>query len=395
MPVDLSKLPKDEKSGLPVVEAPKGRDNASIPEAVRNSTFEDFEVEQLPEQGKTEEAATKVEPKKEEPVKEETVEAATEAEEPKVEETKEESTVEEPKDPLEGILKRPGQKTEEKGKEKPLGLPKKEPVRRDYTGYGEEDISAFKKMSDEGYVYTTKKLAELKTLKEGNYLQHERAYTLSPEFQEIQTTARLATFEEKYWKDQLIKMDAGQDCIPLQGYDNKTGRPVYGDPIKTSKALEEEVRQALYNASNTRQQVTSKLQEFPTRYKQTVQNDLKFIDDYRKGQFAWANDPTMMDATIDVGGQEKSLKQVVQDVESMIPAYMRSHPLVKIVADLAIATRIQRAQLAKFETTKATTKTKTEEADLVEPSSKNKGVNKDKGELVHGMKTFSVDPNLV
>ncbi len=401
MALDTSTLPKDDKTNLPIVPAPapKGSNNVEIPKEVQERSFiDDFEVEQLPEQGKAEETAKgKVdEAKKVEAPK--TEETAVEEPEPKTEEVpkvEEKTSV----NPLDKILKKPGQKKEETAVQKegevvkPI-VPKKEPVRRDYTGYSEEDISAFKKMSDEGYKYTTDKLKELKELKEKTYLQHERAYTLSPEYNETAQTAQYASFEERYWNEQLINMDAGKDLIPLTGY-GKDGQPVYGQPLKPTKQLEESVRQAMYDASNMAKSLKTKLAEFPTKYKGQIAQELANIENYRKQQFGWVADPTMLDYTMDIGGKEKSLKQIREDVVSMVPAALRNNPLVGVLGDLVIAVQIQKAQLSAYESTKQVEKVKEEETELLEPSSKDKPISKGKGELVHGVREFSIDPSLV
>jgi len=409
MAIELDKLPKDEKSGLPVVQAPtKGNTNIVIPEKVSASTFiDEFEVEQLPEQGKAEDLAkgtTKVEDKKGEPAQPalETVDQKTEKADENVEDKKEETTK---VNSLDKILKKPGQKKDETIKPedkktdetiKPI-VPSK--TTRDYTGFSPEEVTALKGMSNEGFAYAVKmrkENQELAKLRDTTYLQHEKAYTLTPEYQELSQTTRLANFETKYWNEQLIAMDAGKDLIPLKGYDTRTGQPVFGEPLKPSKQLEEEVRQAMYDASNLVRTNQAKLSEFPQRYKSTIQQELSNIENYRKSQFGWVADPTMLDYTMDIGGKEKSLKQIREDVISMVPPALRNNPLVGVLGDLVIAVQIQKAQLSAYESTNTVAKTKEEETELVEPSSKDKPISKgSKDEEVHGMKEFKIDPMLV
>ncbi len=126
-----------------------------------------------------------------------------------------------------------------------------------------------------------------------------------------------------------------------------------------------------------------------------IAQELANIENYRKQQFGWVADPTMLDYTMDIGGKEKSLKQIREDVVSMVPAALRNNPLVGVLGDLVIAVQIQKAQLSAYESTKQVEKVKEEETELLEPSSKDKPISKGKGELVHGVREFSIDPSLV
>jgi hypothetical protein len=142
------------------------------------------------------------------------------------------------------------------------------------------------------------------------------------------------------------------------------------------------------------QQLQVKLQEYPTKYQANVQKDLQAVQDYRKQQFGWVNDPSLLDYSINVEGLgERTLKQVRDDVQSIMPKWMHSHPLVSVVGDLVIALRIKQAELAEASSAQNVQQVKKNEQELVEPSSKSKHAG-GRGGAVHGITEFQVDPNL-
>jgi hypothetical protein len=269
---------------------------------------------------------------------------------------------------------------------------------RDYSGLTDEEVKAGKNMSTEAFNIFKKAITvnkELAAVKDQTYLQHPQAYVLDPGYQEVQSSLSFAKRETAHWEQQLINMDAGQELVPLTGFNAKTGEPIYGQPIKPSKALEEKVRMIIHNCYNQAQQMQGKLQEYPNKYKETVNKDLQNVEAYRKQQFGWVNDPSLLDYTIPVEGLgERSLKQIKEDVTAILPKWMHNHPLTSVVGDLVIALRIKQAELAEAASTQSVASIKKSEQDLVEPSSVDKGKRKGKGEKVHGVDEFVIDPTL-
>jgi hypothetical protein len=51
--------------------------------------------------------------------------------------------------------------------------------------------------------------------------QHPRAYTLHPMYENLSTDAKLLSYEYNFYKQQLVKIKAGEQYQDLQGYDKK------------------------------------------------------------------------------------------------------------------------------------------------------------------------------
>ena len=367
-----------------------------VPEHVEKMDFkDDFEVEQLPEQGSTEETGKKTEEKVEKKVETPKKEEANTEEE--VTPTEEETSTEEEAPKLPKGLKPP--KGTDMGKEKPAVKPivPAGKVARDYTGYTPEQVTALRGMSNEGYKLATELIKQTKELaksKDSLVYQHPQAYVLDPGFQKVRSDLTFAQKEAGYWEQQLVNMDAGKELVPITGFDVK-GNPILGNPIPPTKALEEKVRMMIHNCYNAAQNFQGELSKYPTKYQETVQKDIAGLEDFRKQQFGWVADPKLLDYTVEVAGLgERSLKQVREDVKAMVPPWMQSHPLVPVLGDVVIALRLLQAEKAELEGMKKVDKTKEEEQEFIEPSSKNKPSGGSKGDFVHGLKEFKTDPSL-
>jgi len=393
----------------------------NIPKEVadKNFSLDEFEVEQLPEQGKTEtspetksegagELSTSTKPAKGTDVATEESPQRSDGGAERGDDELEASSGEaaaaaegETKPKLPKFLKPPKGKEEvkvegEKGTEvKPI-VPKQST--RDYSGLSEEEVKAGKNMSVEAFSVFKKAVMankELSSLKEQTIMQHPQAYILDPTYQQTRTELTFAQKEANYWEQQLINMDNGQELVPITGFDAKTGEPILGKPIQPTKALEERVRMNIHNCYNAAQQLNAKMQEYPAKYQQSIQKDLQDIEGYRKQQFGWVNDPSLLNYSVPVEGLgDRTLKQIKEDVQNILPKWMHSHPLTSVLGDLVIALRIKQAELAEATGSQAVQKTKEEEQELVEPSSKSKGSVRGKGAKVHGIDEFVIDPSL-
>ena len=388
-----------QDKGLPVITQAPPKEVA-LPPSVAAKTFslDDFEVEQLPEQKPAEgvtKATTEVTPTKVEDSK-----PVGELETPVEEAPKEEAP--KAKTLLDKVLKKPGsekgagtetQKAAE-GTTKPI-VPSKST--RDYTSYSPEEVTALKGMSNEGFALATKAIREnreLAKLKDSNYLQHEQAYVLDPQYQSLRSDVSYAQREAAYWQSQLVNMDAGKPCVPLTGWDTATGKPVFGAEIPASKALEEQVRMLMNNSYGQVNQLQAKLQEIPKKYQERVKGDLANIEAYRAKEFGWNNDPSLLDYTVNIEGLgERSLKQIKEDVSSILPPYMRSHPLSAVMGDLVIALKIQAAELSQYKGQEAVQAIKDAETKRVEPSTREKPAATNY-EKVHGVSKFEIDESV-
>ncbi len=414
---------------LPVIKQGPPKEVA-VPDKVlsQNFSIEDFDVEQLPTQGTSteDESSDSLREKAQEAEQKTAVEAKAKlkekpTEKPTKEETHEQSTDEstetdgeQEEDKKDGVPKflKPPKKDDEKSKEegkkledkpttggiKPIVPPTK--VKRDYSGYSPEQVSAFKQMSDSAYKVVTdliKEKRELEKVKDSQYLQHPDAYVLTPEYKEQQQKLTLAQTETRWWEEQLALANDGKEIHDLAGYDPQTLRPVAGRALQPTAALVEKLRIMLGNSYQAHQQIAQQLQTYPGRYKEQITKDLSGIENFRHQQFGWVANPELLDYTMNVDGRgEIPLKQIAEDAKAMIPPYMRNHPLANIIGDMLISIKIQAAQLAEAQNTNGVKQTMEQEQELVEPSSKSKPTSnsKGKGEAVHGVKEFKIDPDL-
>lgn len=372
----------------------------AVPANIASTTFsvvDDFEVEQLPTKVMTEDnsgKATAIEP---------STETSSEPKEkvakPEVKEKAKEETKKEEPAPL---LKPPTEKPLAigKGKEdiKAIGLPDKKEA-RDYTGFAPEEVNALKQMSNEGYALTSKLIKdnrELKKLEGTTYLQHENAYVLDPQFQELQLDATYAKKEGDYWKSQLIAMDGGKNWKPIVKWD-VNGNPVLGAEQPGSKAAELEVARMMNNAYGVVQSTQGKLAEYPTKYKTYIKEALKDVDNECKQRFSWEADPKLLDYTISIayqdGSRDVSIKDIKKEFSELFPAPLRAHPAVNVAANLMVALRVGQAQMAANTGTAAVTEIKKEEQQLGEPASTARPAKP--GKETHGVTKFEIDPSIM
>lgn len=407
---------------LPTV-TPKAFSSQQIPNEVLSKDFsiEDFDVEQLPEHGgaagdDTEKVvkpadtkAPEVKPAKAAPKVEDTEEDNKEEKEVPSEEPEEEIIDEKPKEERKSVLKPPTDKKTtdvktEKTTEQPVVKENTKtsditpPTKsRDYSGLSDTEAKAAKQMSNEAFTLFKQAVNdrnEASKQKDSVYLQHPDAYALSPEFRDLRTSYSKAGYEAQYWESQLEAIDKGEQLVPFLGWNNQ-GQPVMGNPMQPTKALEERVRQNIMACNMEARRLEGEVRAYPTRYKESLQRDLQGMDAYRKDQFSWVADESLLDHSVDIPGLgERSLKQIREDVSNMIPSYMRNHPLANMLGDTAIAIQILRAEKAQLEQELSVKQKQASEQELVEPSSKGKAMAKPRGEKVHGIAEFRVDPSL-
>ena len=295
-------------------------------------------------------------------------------------------------------LKLPGtekkvEKKEAKAEEVKQIVPptKGEKVVRDYSGYSDEEVSNFKQMSDSSYKWVTEQLKakkEFEKNKDNTFLQHPDAYTLTPKFQELRGQLTNAAKEANYWKQCLAEIDAGKPIKDLIGFD-ANGNPQFGNEYQPSKELEENVRMAMQRAYGAVQTTNNELQQFPTKFKASVSDDMRAIEDERKRRFSWVADPKYLDATLDMGNAgEMTVKAVRQSVIDLFPPYLRNNPATEVCGDMFVAIRILEGQLREANGTKKIEVQDKSDEKRAEPSSEVKPA-KQIG-AVNGVKEFSL-----
>jgi hypothetical protein len=331
----------------------------------------------------------------------------------KSEEKKDEKKEEVKKDEPKSVLKPPTEvkkedvKVEDKSKEqeksgaiKPITPVKEHKEGQDafdYNGFTPQEQINLKNMSRQSREYTANLIKENKSLaalKEATYLQHDQGYTLSPEYQQLQSKGYFAQTEGQCWEQALLAIKAGKKFRDITGFDPKTGKPVMSEEREPSDADEIRVQNNLSACSSAIQQVGQQLQVFPQRFKQQIQTDLQAVEAVRKERFAWVADPKLLDYSVNVEGQgDKKLRDVKSDFKSVLPIYWQSSPIAEVASDLFVAMIIQGAELREAKNGQTVAQIKNEELKRGEPSSDTQPIKKEQnGILANGVPSvFSLD----
>jgi len=311
--------------------------------------------------------------KKEEPKKEgvKKVEAS-----PVIKPPKEEKKIEEVvKEPVKEIIK------EEKKETKKLDTlisPVKPSVEDtfDYSKYNQEEQHVLKNMNRTSREYVSKLMEKsriIPELEKGLYLQHENAYVISPEFQGLRQKEFMLRKEHAAYEDALVNIRAGKPFkIPVKYDDNgnlvMSEERMAGD--KDQITIESQLASYVGQIGQTNQQI----RELPTRYKQAVDSGLKAVEEERRQHFAWAQDPKLLDYTVETEKGEIPIKKVISDFVSIWPPYLQNDPGVRVAADLFVALQIRSAELQRALNGKAKEDVKADEDKLTEPTSDVKAV---------------------
>lgn len=267
-----------------------------------------------------------------------------------------------------------------------------EPKGRDYTGFTDEEQSVLKKMSNNSFAFASKLIKENKELKskgDGIYYQHQQAYTLNPEYQQVQTDSWFAEQEAKYWENQLYAMQEGQEWTPLIGY-NQDGTFKLGEKRAPTPRDIEQVRRAMNDCVTAKNQLAGKAQMIVQQHQNRVQTDTNTINNEQAKRFAWVADPKQLENTVDIPGLgEKSIRSIREEFQSLFPSYHRNHIAVDVAANLFAALQIYGSRIRELEQTTKIAETKKEEVMRGEPKSSVKP--SPKGKTINGVSLFDMD----
>lgn len=248
---------------------------------------------------------------------------------------------------------------------------------RDYTGYDDDTVKAFKNMSDPAFQVMKRIVDERNTLiknKQDQYLQHPQAYTLTPEYTELTNKAYLINKEREFWKQQLINVRAGKEWQDLQGFDPKTLEPVAGAAMKPSTEDDIELNNRLMRCDGLLQQVQQQGNQFVAKFKQTVDTDIANIAAERAKRFDWVADPKNLDRVVtvpDIG--DVPIKQIREDFLNLFPQYLRNNPLADVAADLFAGVQIYASKIRELEGQHAVAIEKKDEVLRAEPNATTTG----------------------
>ena len=275
------------------------------------------------------------------------------------------------------VAKQEQKKAEEKPVIKPITPVKEKSDQQDvfdyskYPKHEEVNLKNMSKQSREAYAKLLDENKQLSTLKDSNYLQHEQGYTLSPEYQELNSKSYLARTEAQCWETALLNIKAMKPFRNITGFDQK-GNPILGEEMQPTDRDEIRITRNLQACEQVAQQIGGQLQQLPQRFKQQITQDLQAIRDTQKQLFAWHSDPKLMDYKLEIEGiGERTLSQIKQDVRQMIPSYHQNNPLADVLGDMMIALRISQAEAREAKHGQEIAQIKQSEIARAEPTSDN------------------------
>lgn len=242
----------------------------------------------------------------------------------------------------------------------------------DYAKYSPQEVINMKNMSRqsrESYAKLIDDNKQLATLKDATYLQHEQGYTLAPEFTELRNKEYLARTEGRCWQDALLNIKAGRPFKEITGFDNQ-GRPIMSEEKQPSDIDEIRIAGNLTACSNAVNAFQGELQQFPTKFKGRIQQDLREIDAEQHARFAWVQDPKLLEHPIEVEGQgSQKIKDIKTNFKSLFPSYLANTPGVEVASNLMVALMIQSAELREAQNGRQVAQIKQSEAQRAEPTS--------------------------
>jgi hypothetical protein len=262
----------------------------------------------------------------------------------------------------------------------------------DYTGFSDAEVTILKNMSVQSRDHVTKLMKENKELaktKDGQFMQHPNAYTLDPQYSQLQEDVFYYNKETEYWQEQLAKVKNGDTWQPIKGW-TKDGQPVAGEATPASAVAEEQIRLMMNRCYTATEAKQNELKQFAGNYKQRLTTDTKAINEERARRFGWVADPKILEATVEIEpGLVKTVKQVREDLISLFPPYMRNTQGVEVAADLFAALQIFGEENRALKAGKQVAEIKAEEVTRAEPTSRNSLV-EGGGGRVNGVKEFSL-----
>jgi len=215
---------------------------------------------------------------------------------------------------------------------------------KDYTGLTPDETHMFKNMSNEAYAKIrpifdqhkkiTEREAQLKQREESvakalpkGIFDHEAAYTLSPQYNQLSSTVQKLDFERSYWAKQFAAVEKGEDYKPL--LIDANGRYVEGKPVKASADAKAEIMNNMTLATQLHTQHNQQLQSVQQSFAQRRSELVSGIKAYENKLFGFLETP------------DNPYKPVVQEVLQAIPEEFRDHPLAPLLAKAMATIRAQ------------------------------------------------------
>ncbi len=220
----------------------------------------------------------------------------------------------------------------------------------EYAGLNDDEVRIFKAMSNDAKkmlrpIYdehktqkaTIKdlesKLATAPKLVDGvplNYMEHQEAYTLTPNYKAAIKQHQLAAFENEHWGKQLANIEAGKPAKTLS-YNPDTGKYSYGEDLaptpETKAAIIGQMNSTQQWKMSVAQQANQIAANHGAEYQKAVQFAKKVEDDFFP---FFAKD-------------DHEYVPLIKQVVGSLPEVYRNHPLATIIGkSYAVVTELQK-----------------------------------------------------
>jgi len=209
--------------------------------------------------------------------------------------------------------------------------------KKDFTDIPKEDIPYFSKMSLSAFnrlkpVYLEHKRqaeilktqeAELTKLRSGalpdSYLEHERAYTLTREFESAAQLYSKAQIVANHWNEQMKRVRAGEQTYQELHQNPQNGDFYLSKPIAVTKETEDEIEPYVKGSEQQLVRVGSAIQTLAASHKSKVDESIKAVKDFEDTSFKHFT-----------GEQGKQMEPTIVDtINKIFPSAFHNNPLVR------------------------------------------------------------------
>lgn len=213
----------------------------------------------------------------------------------------------------------------------------------------------FKKTEEE----LTKTKEELKKIEEGGmpsqWYSHPEAWRLHPEAQKGLNDIQKIEFEEGFWREQLQKIQLGEQYVLLRGYNNQ-GQPVYSAAIEPSEDAKTDLLLTLGKYANIKTQAYVNINTFAQGFKGAIAKQEEAIQKVIDEEWPWHAD------------EKHPAQKWVGEFRAIVPPERQDDYMTKVASLLYASYQKALELLEEKMQGEKQDKTKTETRRSVEPS---------------------------
>lgn len=205
-----------------------------------------------------------------------------------------------------------------------------QPSSRKLEGLEPHEQAWFKKMGNEAYnalypeFLSSKKLKtdyealklENEKLKGAHLYDEPDAFSIMPEYRELESTVGNLNAEASHWQEQLVRAKAGEEWVPLVL--SSEGKVVYGNPQPGTPMAEAQIMSALTKAYTLQQNYSGKLESYKS----------SFADKNK----AFATELQETEKRIFAGADMVKLSKAAESKLSIFPAHIQRQPITQSLA---------------------------------------------------------------